>query len=977
MPKVSSPTLDRPTNASSSQAECDLVLTQQLSLPSLFPTIFDPEPIHDIVALHSMLFAIQYSCAKCWLDCGVKIDRIIGHSFGQLTALCIAGSLSLFDAIRVVSERAKLMVTHCGPKNGIMLAAEGDKAQVDDVLALAKQQSQDFTAEIACFNGPRSFVIAGNETSIQAVEKAAQSLPSKIRFKYLENSHAFHSQLLDPILPEFLQVTGGLQLSPPAIPIEACSKDDDWTTITAEKVVQHTRMAVYFLDAVRRVEKRLKGPIIWLEAGTGSPIIPMVKRAVMADQQQHTYISTALRSAEAPANLVQATCRLWANGVRVQFWSFHRSQHSYYNWINLPPYQFAKVSHWLEYKPRESITETPEGDLVPVNPIRDLVTLVSTQNGQGEALFEINPAHDLYQLNTKGHEVVDQTLVPASLYNEFVLTASRMLSNAQTGYVPHISTLSMSSPLVVNPEGQVFVRLVAQIAQPGAWEFTLFTQIERTNPLTHATGRITVSNPSVPDSIRYFQTLQSLMLARCSHIEGSPRSIGFKGPTAYQAMRRVVTYLDYYHGIHSIYNLDNEATAYITLPPVRPKGMGVGFCDPVLIDSFTQVSGILANCFSLPEDGEMWVCNYINDVVFTQRFVDTARDENKAWRAYSKYEIPSPKRLTCNIFVFEPATGDIVLTIMSIEFQKVSIKSLKKVLGKLNSQAKSTTVGKTDPSNATSVLRSLPIQEARTEKHSGPPRTHLAAPVVSVPEDTNQPLERTGAAKATKILLRSLQRVKEMLRDVLEVPLEEIRSESGLEELGVDSLLATELFSEVSKRFGVSVSHAEFATATNVRGLSRLISGSEDVSVPSSVSLGSSTPRSIPASTTTVPERPPVPYQTGPGATQPVVKITEMLADVLEIPIEEISSSSNLEELGVDSLLATELFSELNKRFGIFISHTDFATITDVQGLARLVSGSGASDAIALTPPPHGHSAKPAKGSASFDIETVVFAERD
>jgi acyl carrier protein len=108
-----------------------------------------------------------------------------------------------------------------------------------------------------------------------------------------------------------------------------------------------------------------------------------------------------------------------------------------------------------------------------------------------------------------------------------------------------------------------------------------------------------------------------------------------------------------------------------------------------------------------------------------------------------------------------------------------------------------------------------------------------------------------------------------------------------------------------------------------------------------------------------------------------VVKITEIMADVLEIPIEELSSSSNLEELGVDSLLATELFSELNKRFGVFISHTDFATITDVQGLARLVFGSQASDAIALTPPPHGHSAKPAKGSASFDIETFVFAERD
>jgi acyl carrier protein len=59
-----------------------------------------------------------------------------------------------------------------------------------------------------------------------------------------------------------------------------------------------------------------------------------------------------------------------------------------------------------------------------------------------------------------------------------------------------------------------------------------------------------------------------------------------------------------------------------------------------------------------------------------------------------------------------------------------------------------------------------------------------------------------------------------------------------------------------------------------------------------------------------------------------------------EIPTEKIVLSSSLEDLGVESLLATELFSEMNKRFGLLISHADLALITDVQGLADLVSGS-------------------------------------
>lgn len=67
----------------------------------------------------------------------------------------------------------------------------------------------------------------------------------------------------------------------------------------------------------------------------------------------------------------------------------------------------------------------------------------------------------------------------------------------------------------------------------------------------------------------------------------------------YQAMRRVVTYVDYFHGIQSYYTSGNEAVARISLPLARPENMGTGFCDPVLTDSFTQAGGVLANCFCI------------------------------------------------------------------------------------------------------------------------------------------------------------------------------------------------------------------------------------------------------------------------------------------------------------------------------------------------------------------------------------------
>ncbi|KAI0134030.1 hypothetical protein BJ170DRAFT_678944 [Xylariales sp. AK1849] len=293
-----------------SHTECESTCTQQLSLPSLFPVIFDPEPIENIVTLHCVLFATQYACAKSWLDCGLKVDRLIGHSFGQLTALCVAGSISLFEAMRLLSERARLVEEHLGPQNGVMLAVEG--TDVDRLLRHGRQQYQQFSADIACYNGPRSIVVAGDEASIQAVEKASGAFPADFRMKRLQNTHAFHSRLLDAVVPGLLQRARELDFKTPTIPIEACSNTDDWSEITPEKIASHTRMAVHFMDAVRRVEQKIRGPIVWLEAGSGSPVIPMLKRAISSQSSsyEHVYVPTSLRNSDAQANLAKATSHL-------------------------------------------------------------------------------------------------------------------------------------------------------------------------------------------------------------------------------------------------------------------------------------------------------------------------------------------------------------------------------------------------------------------------------------------------------------------------------------------------------------------------------------------------------------------------------------------------------------------------------------------------------------------------------------------
>ncbi|KAJ6155237.1 hypothetical protein N7470_005803 [Penicillium chermesinum] len=738
--------------------ECERTC-ESLGLPSLFPVIFEQAPKLDLASLHCMLFSIQYASAKSWLDSGLKVERLVGHSFGQLTALCVAGSLSLADTMLLISSRATLIQSSWGPEKGKMLSMEGS---VDDIKSLL--DSTKDTVDIACVNGSRDIVLAGNEASIDHIEKsiAAQSLP--IRAKRLGSTHGFHSRLVDAIIPGLKKVAQSLTYHKPKIPIEACSESDDWSFVDADKIANHSRNAVCFKAAVERAAQAAKGS---------------------AGSDGHFFQAMNLEGPQAQHNLANATSNLWLKGVRVQFWAFHDYQSSSYKSLNLPPYQFEKAKHWIEFDPGAFAPQQP-----PVlSPERDdeLVNIIEQKTD--EALFSVNTSHPVYHLCATGHAVVGQHLCPASLYVEILLKAVSKLSKGDlSGMMPQLQNLSICAPLILESEGDVFLRLSQNHIQKN-WSFNLFTRQKPPATETHATGEIGLHKVDGPSQfVARFRSLGRLITSSRSHdITNSPRCSGLMGSTVYSTFDRVVKYADYYHGVRKVFASGHEATGSILLESQTSDGI----CDPILVDNYLQVAGLHVNCLSQARNDEVFVCSGIGDIFFSDSFIGQDGKPANSSTVYTSYDRPSPKQAMCDIFAFDTETGKLLVAIMSATFTSLSMVTLTRALKRLN---KNVNDADTEPKG--SLSQQKPHMESSDNLQT----------VQSKPSGCGH-----------------LRAIQEMFNTLLGIPLEELLPSSGLEDIGVDSLMRTEVLSEIKQRFGVDLSSAALMEVPDIQSLVQMI----------------------------------------------------------------------------------------------------------------------------------------------------------
>src|ERR1019366_4726788 len=253
------------------------------------------------------LFTVEYALARLWQSFGITPAAMVGHSMGEYVAACLAGGLSLEEALRMIATRARLVN---GLPQGAMLAVTLPEKKVLPLL------TEDLS--ISLINGPALCVVAG---AIAAVAQFERLLNEKhIISRRVQNAHAFHSRMLSPIVSAFEEEVRKVRLNEPGIPYIS-NVTGRWITgrdaTSSSYWAMHADHTARFSDALQELW-RLKNPIL-LEAGPGRTLGVLAMqhpdRQNAADPVTISSIRHHYENQSDVEFLLQGIGRLWLSGV--------------------------------------------------------------------------------------------------------------------------------------------------------------------------------------------------------------------------------------------------------------------------------------------------------------------------------------------------------------------------------------------------------------------------------------------------------------------------------------------------------------------------------------------------------------------------------------------------------------------------------------------------------------------------------------
>ncbi|MFA1369913.1 SDR family NAD(P)-dependent oxidoreductase [Legionella pneumophila] len=286
--------------------------------------------INNTLYAQPTLFVYEYSLAQWFLHLGLKPNLLLGHSLGEYVAACIAGILSLHDALYLVCKRALLISSL--PVSGGMLAINTSAPEVEQFIS----RFDDLVVSLK--NGPEQTVVSGTDEAILACQNYCDQ--HGIRCKKVAVSHAFHSPLMKPIVDEFAKIAADVTYHPAKIAVVSNVTGEllEDGQITTEYWSAHMLQPVEFLKGIHTLVDY--GVELCQEIGP---------KPILVAQAQMVHDFVILPSVSEPENpwpgIMETLGTFYLRGVDIKWHNLNK--HASFVHEELLKYPFGGKEYWL------------------------------------------------------------------------------------------------------------------------------------------------------------------------------------------------------------------------------------------------------------------------------------------------------------------------------------------------------------------------------------------------------------------------------------------------------------------------------------------------------------------------------------------------------------------------------------------------------------------------------------------------------
>jgi [acyl-carrier-protein] S-malonyltransferase len=209
---------------------------------------------------------------------GLTIDKasfVAGHSLGEYSALCAAGTFSLADTARLLRIRGRAMQAAVPVGQGAMAALLG--LSFEQAEQVAAEAAQGDVCQVANQNDPAQNVVSGSKAAVERAVDLAKAAGAK-RALLLPVSAPFHCALMAPAADEMAQALADVTMHVPKVPVVA--------NVIAEAVSDPDRIRQLLIDQVTG-QVRWLSSVEWMaaqgvteiwEIGAGKALSGMIRR---------------------------------------------------------------------------------------------------------------------------------------------------------------------------------------------------------------------------------------------------------------------------------------------------------------------------------------------------------------------------------------------------------------------------------------------------------------------------------------------------------------------------------------------------------------------------------------------------------------------------------------------------------------------------------------------------------------------------